>query len=72
MVWHVEVGDRVHPATSELPVEWARSDEWLNWSPNPACTASKRGRSAPGASIDHMQAASPVGIVAGNPTQYVV
>ena len=32
----VEVGDRVHPATAALPVEWARSDEWLNWAASPA------------------------------------
>ena len=34
----VEVGDRVHPATRGLPVEWVRADEWLNWDPNPAST----------------------------------
>ena len=32
----VEVGDRVHPATAALPVEWARTDEWLNWAASPA------------------------------------
>ncbi|WP_461007016.1 ThuA domain-containing protein [Streptomyces capparidis] len=32
----VEVGDRVHPATRGLPLEWKRSDVWLNWSPNPS------------------------------------
>ncbi|SDY89561.1 Glucose / Sorbosone dehydrogenase [Micromonospora pattaloongensis] len=32
----VEVGDRVHPATKVLPVEWKRSDKWLNWATNPS------------------------------------
>ncbi|WP_079127416.1 ThuA domain-containing protein [Streptomyces sp. TP-A0874] len=32
----VEVGDRSHPATRDLPVEWKRPDVWLNWSPNPS------------------------------------
>src|SRR5918999_3820621 len=32
----VEVGDRVHPATRGLPLEWTRTDVWLNWSPNPS------------------------------------
>jgi glucose/arabinose dehydrogenase len=32
----VEVGDRVHPATKDLPVEWKRSDSWLNWETNPS------------------------------------
>jgi glucose/arabinose dehydrogenase/type 1 glutamine amidotransferase len=50
----VEVPDRQHPATAQLPVEWTRSDEWLNWDPNPANTvhtiARVRERSyAPGA-----------------------
>ncbi|MFE7407629.1 ThuA domain-containing protein [Isoptericola sp. NPDC057559] len=31
----VNVTDRKHPATKELPVKWTRSDRWLNWSPNP-------------------------------------
>jgi glucose/arabinose dehydrogenase/type 1 glutamine amidotransferase len=34
----VEVGDRVHPATKKLPLEWTRTDVWLNWSPNPVGT----------------------------------
>ena len=34
----VEVGDRVHPATAALPLEWTRSDVWFNWSPNPVGT----------------------------------
>ncbi|MEV6107859.1 ThuA domain-containing protein [Streptomyces sp. NPDC051940] len=34
----VEVPDRRHPATSGLPLEWARKDVWLNWSPNPSAT----------------------------------
>ncbi|MBO8192238.1 ThuA domain-containing protein [Streptomyces oryzae] len=32
----VEVGDRQHPATKELPVEWKRPDRWLNWRENPS------------------------------------
>ncbi|MCK1794818.1 ThuA domain-containing protein [Streptomyces sp. XM4193] len=32
----VEVGDRNHPATAELPLEWKRSDKWLNWKENPS------------------------------------
>lgn len=32
----VEVGDRQHPATKELPVEWKRLDKWLNWEKNPS------------------------------------
>ncbi len=32
----VEVGDRTHPATRSLPLEWSRSDVWLNWDPNPS------------------------------------
>lgn len=32
----VEVGDRVHPATDGLPLEWAREDVWLNWRENPS------------------------------------
>ncbi len=31
----VEVPDRVHPATEDLPLAWTRNDEWLNWDPNP-------------------------------------
>ncbi|WP_407548901.1 ThuA domain-containing protein [Streptomyces sp. Pv4-95] len=34
----VEVGDRAHPATKDLPVEWKRPDRWLNWSTNPSGT----------------------------------
>jgi type 1 glutamine amidotransferase/glucose/arabinose dehydrogenase len=50
----VEVGDRVHPATRDIPVEWTRSDEWLNCAPNPVgsvhTVARVRERSyAPGA-----------------------
>jgi glucose/arabinose dehydrogenase/PKD repeat protein/type 1 glutamine amidotransferase len=47
----VEVADRVHPATSSLPLTVTRSDQWLNWSPNPVGTvhtvASVRERSYP-------------------------
>ncbi len=32
----VEVADRVHPATRDLPLEWRRSDRWRNWDPNPS------------------------------------
>ncbi|MEU7146866.1 ThuA domain-containing protein [Streptomyces sp. NPDC045456] len=32
----VEVGDRRHPATRDLPVEWKRPDTWLNWATNPS------------------------------------
>ncbi|MGW3456274.1 ThuA domain-containing protein [Streptomyces albidoflavus] len=32
----VEVGDRVHPATKSLPLEWKRPDKWLNWKENPS------------------------------------
>ncbi|MFJ4844543.1 MULTISPECIES: ThuA domain-containing protein [unclassified Streptomyces] len=31
----VEVPDRVHPATRDLPVEWKRPDQWINWAGNP-------------------------------------
>ncbi|QXE33623.1 ThuA domain-containing protein [Streptomyces sp. GMY02] len=31
----VEVGDRIHPATKNLPLEWKRPDKWFNWSANP-------------------------------------
>lgn len=31
----VSVVDRKHPATDDLPLTWKRSDEWLNWKPNP-------------------------------------
>lgn len=31
----VEVGDRQHPATKNLPKEWKRSDKWFNWDKNP-------------------------------------
>ncbi|MFJ6714200.1 ThuA domain-containing protein [Streptomyces sp. NPDC091265] len=32
----VEVGDRQHPATKNLPLEWKRPDKWLNWTENPS------------------------------------
>ncbi|WP_208641592.1 ThuA domain-containing protein, partial [Streptomyces africanus] len=32
----VEVGDRRHPATKDLPVQWKRPDTWLNWVKNPS------------------------------------
>ena len=31
----VSVVDRRHPATEGLPLTWTRSDQWLNWSPDP-------------------------------------
>ncbi|MDT0269711.1 ThuA domain-containing protein [Streptomyces sp. DSM 44915] len=32
----VEVGDRVNPATADLPLEWERSDVWYDWAENPS------------------------------------
>ncbi|MGP3999777.1 ThuA domain-containing protein [Streptomyces sp. 8N706] len=32
----VEVGDRAHPATEGLPLQWKRPDRWFNWAPNPS------------------------------------
>ncbi|MFG7941784.1 ThuA domain-containing protein [Streptomyces cacaoi] len=32
----VETGDRQHPATKDLPVEWKRPDTWFNWQKNPS------------------------------------
>lgn len=34
----VEVGDRQHPATTSLPLEWKRPDKWFNWDRNPSGT----------------------------------
>ncbi|MCF3962795.1 ThuA domain-containing protein [Streptomyces fuscigenes] len=34
----VEVGDRVNPATKDLPLEWKRADNWFNWATNPSGT----------------------------------
>lgn len=31
----VEVGDRENPATKDLPLQWKRPDQWLNWTKNP-------------------------------------
>lgn len=31
----VNVVDRAHPANDGLPLNWTRSDRWLNWAPNP-------------------------------------
>ncbi|MEU9403647.1 ThuA domain-containing protein [Streptomyces sp. NPDC048242] len=31
----VEVPDRSHPATKDLPLEWKRPDTWFNWASNP-------------------------------------
>src|SRR3954451_14298357 len=34
----VEAGDRVHPATRDLPLEWTRSDVWYQWTTRPTGT----------------------------------
>ncbi len=34
----VEVGDRVHPATKTLPLEWTRDDVWYEWQTRPTGT----------------------------------
>ena len=34
----VDVVDRHHPANKGLPLRWTRSDQWLNWNPNPIGT----------------------------------
>src|SRR5689334_5335585 len=31
----VAVGDRVHPATRDLPLEWTRTDVWYRWTQRP-------------------------------------
>jgi glucose/arabinose dehydrogenase/type 1 glutamine amidotransferase len=31
----VDVTDRQHPANKGLPLTWTRSDQWINWNPNP-------------------------------------
>ena len=31
----VDVIDRQHPANKGLPLKWTRSDQWMNWDPNP-------------------------------------
>ncbi|MEU8265324.1 ThuA domain-containing protein [Micromonospora sp. NPDC048999] len=31
----VNLTDRQHPANKGLPLKWTRSDQWINWSPNP-------------------------------------
>ncbi|WP_239075408.1 ThuA domain-containing protein [Planosporangium flavigriseum] len=31
----VDVTDRQHPANKGLPLKWTRSDQWMNWDPNP-------------------------------------
>src|SRR4051812_21360941 len=31
----VVFGDRVHPATKDLPLEWTRNDIWYRWNPRP-------------------------------------
>ncbi|MGW4203620.1 ThuA domain-containing protein [Streptomyces sp. NPDC004726] len=32
----IEVGDRQHPATKSLPLQWKRPDKWFNWAVNPS------------------------------------
>ncbi|HTF06964.1 MAG TPA: ThuA domain-containing protein, partial [Asanoa sp.] len=34
----VSVTDRQHPANKGLPLTWTRSDQWINWDPNPTGT----------------------------------
>jgi type 1 glutamine amidotransferase len=31
----VVFGDRVHPSTKDLPLEWTRNDIWYRWNPRP-------------------------------------
>ncbi|WP_329109497.1 ThuA domain-containing protein [Micromonospora sp. NBC_01699] len=31
----VDVVDRQHPANEGLPLNWTRSDQWINWNPSP-------------------------------------
>ncbi len=31
----VDVTDRQHPANKGLPLNWTRSDQWINWDPSP-------------------------------------
>ncbi|MFU8854942.1 ThuA domain-containing protein [Micromonospora sp. SL1-18] len=31
----VDVTDRQHPANKGLPLNWTRSDQWINWNPSP-------------------------------------
>ena len=39
----VAVGDRVHPATKSLPLEWTRSDVWYQWTSRPTGQVHTRG-----------------------------
>ncbi|SNS66870.1 PKD domain-containing protein [Asanoa hainanensis] len=34
----VSLTDRQHPANDGLPLTWTRSDQWINWDPNPTGT----------------------------------
>jgi cytochrome c len=50
----VNVEDRQHPSTSELPYQWSRTDEWYNYRENPrqdvhVLAALDEGSYAPGA-----------------------
>jgi PKD repeat protein/type 1 glutamine amidotransferase len=49
----VEVGDRVHPATRDLPLEWGpRADAWYSWQQNPTGTVHTVARARFGATAD--------------------
>ena len=46
----VAVGDRVHPSTRDLPLEWTRDDVWYTWTTRPTGTVHTLARyRAPGA-----------------------
>ena len=46
----VAVGDRVHPSTRDLPLEWTRDDVWYTWTTRPTGTVHTVARyRAPGA-----------------------
>ncbi|MFR9725568.1 ThuA domain-containing protein [Streptomyces sp. MS19] len=55
----VEVGDRAHPATAGLPLEWTRRDVWFDWQENPSgdvhtvARLRERGPDAAGDGWDH-------------------
>ncbi len=51
----VEAGDRVHPATRELPLEWTRSDVWYQWQQNPTGQVHTVARVRTGSSTDDGQ-----------------
>ena len=46
----VAAGDRVHPSTRDLPLEWTRDDVWYTWTTRPTGTVHTLARyRAPGA-----------------------